>query len=110
MDLNEMLKDNKPLVRHYTRKFLNEEEGTALIEVSASLSSWSLECEILLSDCYKAVRLDMSVYEVADYQKKIDKINIILEEVSKAKDFLKNNIEKYKEQVAKNKHNRELLG
>ncbi len=103
-----MLKDNKPLVRHYTRKFLNKEEGTALIEVTASLSHWSLECEVLLSDCYKSVRLDMSVYEEKDYQEKIDKINIILEEVSKAKEFLQNNIEKYKEQSAKQKKKREL--
>jgi hypothetical protein len=81
--------------KYHSRKFLNKGEGMAAIEVSASLESWMFECQVALSDCNRQVCIDLSIYTAKDIKPKLDKLDLMINELTKLKLFMDSNKDNY---------------
>ena len=81
--------------RYHSRKFLNKSEGMAAIEVTASLEHWMFESQVSISDCNRQVAIDLSFYAEKDIKSSLDKLDLMIDELVKLKEFLNNNKENY---------------
>ena len=81
--------------KYHSRKFLNKGEGMAAIEISASLESWMFESQVTLSDCNRQVSIDLSIYTAKDLKPKLDKLDLMINELTKLKLFMDSNKDKY---------------
>jgi hypothetical protein len=86
-----MAKSKHP--KYYSRKFLNKSKGTALIEASVGITSYSMDGTICISDCYRKVELDMHIYNKQTLKEKSDKIDLLIKELNLFRDFINNNSE-----------------
>ncbi len=84
-------------VKYYSRKFLNKSQGVALIECEGEVSHWALWANVRIADCNKTICLDFGVHSDKDYKERIAKIDLLINELTKVKSFLEDNIEPYKE-------------
>jgi len=86
-----MAKSKHP--KYYSRKFLNKGKGTALIEASVDITSYSMDATVCISDCYRKVELDMHIYNKQTLKEKSEKIDLLIKELNIFKDFINNNSE-----------------
>jgi len=96
-----MAKQKHP--KYYSRKFLNKSKGTALLEVRADITSYSIDGTICILDCYRKVELDMHIYDKKSLKEKSDKLDLLIKELNLFKDFINNNTAYYFELKEKNK-------
>jgi len=89
--------------KYYSRKFLNKTKGTAMIEIRADISTYSMDGTITISDCYRKTELDMHIYDKKSLKEKSDKLNLLITELTLFKEFIDNNTDYYFELKAKNK-------
>jgi hypothetical protein len=81
--------------KYYSRKFLNKTSGTAMIEIRADISAYSIDGTICISDCYRKSELDMHIYDKKSLKEKRDKLDLLIKELNLLKDFIDNNAEYY---------------
>jgi len=81
--------------KYNSRKFLNKNEGMAAIEVSASIEGWMFESQFKISDCNRQVCIDLGIYTAKDIKPKLDKLDLIINELTKLKVFMENNKDNY---------------
>lgn len=81
-----MAKSKHP--KYYSRKFINKGKGTAFIENSFSVSSYSIDGGIKLSDCNRNIDLDFHMWDKKSIKEKIDKLDILINEFTAAKSFI----------------------
>jgi len=92
--------------KYYSRKFLNKSEGMAAIEVIASLENWMFESQVSISDCNRQISIDLSCYAEKDIKSKLDKLDLMIDELVKLKEFMNNNKENYINNI--NQRNKKL--
>ena len=88
---------------YYSRKFLNKTKGTAMIEIRADISAYSIDGTICISDCYRKSELDMHIYDKKSLKEKSDKLDLLIKELTLFKEFIDTNADYYFELKAKNK-------
>jgi len=88
-------------IKHNSRKFLNKSEGMASIEVISSVESWAFESQVSISDCSRLITLDFTAYSNKDFKSKVDKLDLIITELSILKQFMLDNKTKMEEIFAK---------
>lgn len=102
-----MAKQKHP--KYYSRKFLNKGKGTALIEATVDITSYSMDGTICISDCYRKVELDMHIYNQQTLKEKSYKLDLLIKELTLFKEFIDNNSEYYFELKNNNKNNSSLV-
>ena len=74
--------------KYLVRKFLNDRTGMAAIQISGSKTHGF---SLVISDCYKAVTIDMEHYSGsdndADKKRALKKLNLLISELEKAREF-----------------------
>lgn len=84
----------KKLPKLYKRKWLNEKQGTALIEVdfnveeqssSGNLTNWGY---IVLKDCTRQCSLEFDYYDEAGYKQRLKKIRLLKALITEAEEFM----------------------
>jgi len=90
-------------IKHYSRKWLNKDSGVAAIECNLESNAYmpGFEGTITLSDCSRRINLDFSVYDVKDLDKRIAKLNLLLEEISVFRDVYLQHYDEVKEDMVK---------
>jgi hypothetical protein len=81
--------------KYHSRKFLNKNEGMAAIEVSASVEGWMFESQFTISDCNRQVCIDLGIYTAKDIKPRLDKLDLIINELNKLKLFMESNKDNY---------------
>jgi hypothetical protein len=77
-------------IKYHSRKFLNKNQGIAAIETnveSYTLSS-GIDATVTISDCSRQVSLDFSIYDKKDVSVKIDKLSLLINELTKLRDVI----------------------
>ncbi|AVH85037.1 hypothetical protein RsoM2USA_108 [Ralstonia phage RsoM2USA] len=82
---------SKPRFQKYTRKFLNKNKGTAAIEVTTEVWSDDVQCDVKITDCFRAITLDFNAWDVKktpknfnDHLHKFDTLIAVLQETREA--------------------------
>jgi hypothetical protein len=79
----------------HIRKFLNENTGTALIEVTLEQPSYdedSIEAEVKFSDCFRTATIDFCYRKNAkDRRRVVKKLNLIIDSLVKLREEIYNN-------------------
>lgn len=75
--------------RYYKRKFLNKDEGIALIEVTGEQYSESVSLYVVLSDCNRQISLDFYFENEEVRQERLDKMDLLIAELKEARKFIK---------------------
>jgi len=77
-------------IKYYKRKFLNKTKGIAAIEVTGNFNErfnqWA-EMDIKISDCNRSINLSYLAYTKKDVKDAIDKFNILISEITSARDW-----------------------
>ena len=98
-------------INHHSRKFLNKKKGTAHIEVTAENYEWSaggFDATVSISDCRRSINLDFSVYNKKDLDEKIQKLDVLITELTKLQDiFIENKDAVYESIEAADKKRKE---
>ena len=76
--------------KYHSRKFLNKSSGMAAIEVSCSVSSYSIDCGIAISDCNRKIELDFYSWDKKTTKEKLNKLDLIIEELTLVRDWMVN--------------------
>jgi len=76
-----------------SRKFLNSKEGLAAIQISAEMGNFGLSANVNITDCSRMVNLDFYSYEEKTIKKRLDKLQILIDELTKLKTFIVSNQE-----------------
>lgn len=74
--------------KYYSRKFLNKSSGMAAIEINAGYSEWNFDCTVSLSDCNRRIDLDFSMWGAKNVKEKLDKLNLVINELTNFKTYL----------------------
>jgi lipopolysaccharide biosynthesis protein len=88
-----MSKNNK----YHSRKFLNKKQGMAAIECIGSLTDYSLDIDINISDCSRKVSLDFYAMNPKDAKEKLNKLDLLLSEIAAARVYYADNISAFEE-------------
>jgi hypothetical protein len=79
-----------PNKTYSSRKFLNKNTGLAAIETSISIDriDGGIDASVDISDCNRKISLDFYVFNTEEkyVKKRIDKLNLIVEEITKFRD------------------------
>ncbi len=75
---------------YHSRKFLNKKSGTAAVEITGSdpNNKHSLDLSVDISDCSRKISLDFYVWDDKSYKEKSVKIDTLIDEITKAKEWL----------------------
>jgi len=88
--------------KYYVRKFLNKKEGIAAIEIDGTCKDkFDDGFSVKLSDCNRQITLDFWADSKQDYKEKLDKVNLIISELTKVKHWIQDN-SKYAEADSSN--------
>ena len=68
---------------YHSRKFLNKSSGMAAIEVGASISNYSFDATLAISDCNRRIDIDLYMWDKPSIKAKLDKLNLMLTEITK---------------------------
>lgn len=74
--------------KYHSRKFLNKSSGMAAIEINAGYSDWNFDCTVSLSDCNRRIDLDFSMWGAKNVKEKLDKLNLVINELTSLKEYL----------------------
>lgn len=71
-----------------SRKFLNKDSGLAAIETTFEFNpdwkySGGWEANVRINDCYRAITLELSCYNIKDIDKVLKKVETLLTEIEK---------------------------
>jgi len=83
-------------IKYHSRKFLNKTNGTASIEVDVDSYDWcggGVDARVSITDCSRRITLDFSVYTKKDVVEKTQKLEVLINELSKLKALLMDNAE-----------------
>ena len=69
-------------VNKTTRKFLNKKDGLAAIECRIEVSNYSVNADVAITDCNRKVSLDFCIYEAKEYDVKLAKLELIINELA----------------------------
>jgi hypothetical protein len=98
--------------KYHVRKFLNKNNGMAAIEISAGYSAWNFDCNVSLSDCNRRIDLDFTMWGAKNIKEKMDKLNLIINELNSLKAYLEVSTEDFlliNKKVNKDKGNKSIL-
>lgn len=75
--------------KYYSRKWLNTKEGTAYIECGGAidLSNYK-DFTLKLSDCHKAVSIDLSFHNIKTKAERVKKVSLIIDELLSLKEAM----------------------
>jgi hypothetical protein len=87
------------LPKLYRREFLNNESGTAFIEVSFDVEGGyadykedrSINGDIKIADCSRHINLEFYCYNEETKVERLKKIDLIIKHLQEARDFMANN-------------------
>jgi len=76
--------------KYHSREFLNEDEGLAAIECTVARYNENpyVDASVAISDCYRTITLDFDMYGEEGAAAKIQKLELLMEELAKFKDAL----------------------
>lgn len=80
---------------YHSRKFLNKTNGLAAIEASGSFSNYSIDFSIAFSDCSRKVELEFYMYDNKSIKERMEKLDLLISELNKARDWLKEAVPVY---------------
>jgi hypothetical protein len=97
--------------KYHSRKFLNKSGGMAAIEINAGYSAWNFDCNVSLSDCNRRIDLDFSMWGPKNIKEKMDKLNLIINELNSLKEYLEVSTEDFllMNKNKDNKNNKNIL-
>lgn len=78
-------------LKHLSRKFLNKKDGLAAIQCNVDSYLGDIvpfEASVTISDCFRRVTLDFGAYEKKQFQPSLDKLNMLIDELSKMRDHI----------------------
>ena len=75
--------------KYYSRKFLNKDKGTAMVETSISHGVEWVDGAAAISDCNRMVRLDFSFHNPKEKRRSLAKLRLLIDELVKFEDALK---------------------
>jgi hypothetical protein len=91
--------------KYHVRKFLNKSNGIAALEIHSNYTAWNFDCGITLTDCNRRIDLDFSMWNHKEAKDKLDKLNLLITEFTKLKEFLEPAIADFVELNKKTKIN-----
>jgi len=94
--------------KYHVRKFLNKTNGTAAIEIQSGYNAWNFDCTVSLSDCNRKIDLDFSMWNPKQVKEKIDKLDLLINELTKLKEYLGPATENFID-LNKNKKNKDNI-
>lgn len=82
-------------MRYHSRKFLNEKQGMAAIEVvfersSSSIDGDYVDCNVKISDCNRQVTLELYGNSRKSIAASKKKLNLLIDELTKLRDVYEN--------------------
>ena len=78
-------------IKYHSRKFLNKKTGIAAIETTVESYEWSaggVDSTVTISDCSRKVMLDFSLYCKKDIDEKLEKLNLLITELTKLQEII----------------------
>jgi len=75
-------------VKYHSRKFLNKKKGVAAIECDADFSDYSCYASATISDCNRQVSLDFTSYDAKEFDVKLRKLGLVINELFELEQFL----------------------
>ena len=69
-------------VNKVTRKFLNKKEGLAAIECGIDVSNYCVNAGVSITDCNRKVSLDFCIYDAKEYDAKLAKLELVINELA----------------------------
>jgi hypothetical protein len=81
-------------IKYHSRKFLNKTTGIAAIEVNLECYAWSsggVDATVSISDCSRHINLDFSVYSKKDLDARIQKLDLLITELTKLQEMFIDN-------------------
>lgn len=69
-------------MNYYSRKFLNAKKGAAIIECSAEMSTNWCNVSVKITDCNRAVSLDLDFNSIKTYKEKRNKLELLVTELN----------------------------
>jgi hypothetical protein len=76
---------------HYKRQWLNKTKGAASIITNVDIDRWGVNAWFEINDCNRKVNIDMDFYNMKSLQVKIDKINLVINQLCDMRDYLIDN-------------------
>jgi hypothetical protein len=74
--------------KYYVRKFLNKKEGIAFLEITGKCKDkYDDGFEVKIGDCARHITLDFWAENQQDYMEKVDKVNLLINELEKARNW-----------------------
>jgi hypothetical protein len=83
-------------IKYHSRKFLNKTTGIAAIEVNMESYAWSsggVDATVSISDCSRHINLDFSVYSKKDLTARIQKLDLLITELTKLQEMFIDNFD-----------------
>jgi hypothetical protein len=81
-------------IKYHSRKFLNKTTGIAAIETNMESYAWSsggVDATVSISDCSRHINLDFSVYSKKDLDARIQKLDLLITELTKLQEMFIDN-------------------
>lgn len=69
--------------KYYSRKFLNKDKGTAIVETSISEGVDWVDGGVVITDCNRLIRLDLSFHNAKEKRRSIAKLRLLIDELTK---------------------------
>ncbi len=95
--------------KYYSRKFLNKTRGTATVEIDGNSSSWHISMDVAISDCNRKICLEFYANNSKEIKDKIAKLDLLISELNKAKEFFVNEAVPFFESEQKKKKDAEEI-
>ena len=92
-------------VNKVTRKFLNKKEGLAAIECGIDVSNYCVNAGVSITDCNRKVSLDFCIYDAKEYDAKLAKLELVINELAE----LYTTMDMYKEAWITDKESRDMI-
>lgn len=75
-------------ITYHSRKFLNKKTGMAAIECDVSINEHSIYASSVISDCNRQVSLDFTAYNLKEFDIKLTKLGLLINELFEMEQFL----------------------
>lgn len=75
-------------ITYHSRKFLNKKTGMAAIECDVTINEHSIYASSVISDCNRQVSLDFTAYNIKDFNAKLTKLGLLINELFEMEQFL----------------------
>jgi len=75
-------------ITYHSRKFLNKKTGMAAIECDVTINEHSIYASSVISDCNRQVSLDFTAYNLKEFNVKLTKLGLLINELFEMEQFL----------------------